>query len=414
MDKSQDVTPVPGEDHIRAKLKETQVLFRQQKYSEAKRILHEILKEDPNNAAAYNNLGSIYLIRGRFTRAEKYFRKAVELNPELKDARENLTTIDKMRKGRSRADVDREISALGEEAKKLVQEKKVEDAIEKFKQILDLDSTNVKVYNNLGILHFQMNDHEEAEKYFVKALELYFLHGLAFDDQYTTIRDNLNKLRKKIGSNVSDYMKTSFTTEIENGLTSGEEVLKTFMGMMSIPYADRVYEVNTMLNLTNKRLIIYYKSSSLNEGEPVWKDFPHVQILDARMVKGILKNTLTIITPESEFKVSSSHRKEMKAFLAIIKSLLKKKEPGEPAGAPAKAAPASVQETSFEKQPPLGIPDVETKIIIRMLESLRDYKVLTDMEFDSKIKMIMAGRKAKSPMAPASPFKRSGGLMKDR
>lgn len=414
MDKSQDLTPVPGEDHIRAKLKETQVLFRQQKYSEAKRILHEILKEDPNNAAAYNNLGSIYLIRGRFTRAEKYFRKAVELNPELKDARENLTTIDKMRKGRSRADVDREISALGEEAKKLVQEKKVEDAIEKFKQILDLDSTNVKVYNNLGILHFQMNDHEEAEKYFVKALELYFLHGLAFDDQYTTIRDNLNKLRKKIGSNVSDYMKTSFTSEIENGLTAGEEVVKTFMGMMNVPYADRVYEVNTMLNLTNKRLIIYYKSSSLNEGEPVWKDFPHNQILDIKMVKGILKNTLTIITPESEFKVSSSHRKDMKAFLAIIKSLSKKKEPEAATGPVDSSMAVSIQETPSEKKPVMGIPDVETKIIIRMLESLRDYKVLTDMEFDSKIKMIMAGRKAKSPMAPASPFKRSGGLMKDR
>lgn len=414
MDKSQDLTPISSEDHIRAKLKETQVLFRQQKYSEAKRILHEILKEDPNNAAAYNNLGSIYLIRGRFTRAEKYFRKAVELNPDLKDARENLTTIDKMRKGRSRADVDREISVLGEEAKKLVQEKKMEDAIEKFKQILDLDSTNVKVYNNLGILHFQMNDHEEAEKYFVKALELYFLHGLPFDDQYTTIRDNLNKLRKKIGSNVSDYMKTSFTTEIEEGLTAGEEVIKPFMGMMNIPYADRVYEVNTMLNLTNKRLIIYYKSSSLNEGEPVWKDFSHNQILDAKMVKGILKNTLTIITPESEFKISSSHRKEMKAFLAAIKGLSKKKEPGAAVEEPSSTLVVGPAEIPFDRKPPAMPADVETKIIIRMLESLRDYKVLTDMEFDSKLKMVMAGRKAKSPMAPASPFKRTGGLMKDR
>ena len=401
MSNSQDLNSNLTEEQISLKLRETQVLFRQQKYTEAKKILHDILKADPNNAAAYNNLGSIYLIRGRFSRAEKYFRKAVELDPALQDAKENLTTIDKMKKGKSRADVDREIAILEEEAKKLVQEKKLDIAIDKFKRILELDSTNVKIYNNLGILHFQKNDHEEAEKFFVKALEQYFLHGLAFDDQYTTIRENLNRLRKKIGSNVSDFMKTNFTSEIEKGLVGDEEVVKTFMGMMNIYVGERQIEVNTMLTLTNKRLIVYYKSSSVNNGEPIWSDFPQNQILDAKMVKGILKNTMSIVTPEQEYKVSSSHRKEMKIFLSNLKAIIKKRQ-------------AETTEQPVEVKPTQKYSESEIKIILRLLESLKDYKVLTPEEFESKKKMVLGGKKPQVQQPSSiqlSPFKRKGGIV---
>jgi len=395
VEKRHDLRPISDEDQIKNKLKETQILFRQQKYSEAKKILQDILKADPNSAAAYNNLGSIYLIRGRFTRAEKYFKKAIELDPSLADARENLATIEKLKKGKSRSEVKKEIETLEEECKNLILTKELDEAIVKYKQILELDSTNVKVYNNLGILYFQKNNHEGAEKHFVRALELYFLHGLPFDDQYTTIKDNLNKLRKKIGSNVADFMKTSFSSEIRNELSDEEEVIKTFMGNMKVLDKDKMHDVNAMITLTNKRLIVYYKSSLVHEGAAKWVDFGHNEILSVKMIKGILKNTLIITTPEKEFKLFSVNRKEMKNFLNTLKIAIGKKEDLPAEEKPSKKAPTSL------------IPDVSKSVAIKLLETLKDLDVLSDTEFENKIKKLKGGTII-PPMGPKSPFRKKG------
>jgi Flp pilus assembly protein TadD len=383
--------PISGEEQIKTRLKETQILFRQQKYTEAKKILQEILKNDPDNAGAYNNLGSIYLIRGRLARAERYFRKALELDPELTDADENLKAIQKMKKGKGHDEIKEEIESLESDCKQLIQNKRVEEAIGKYKKILELDSTNVKVHNNLGILHFQRNELEEAEKYFVRALELYFHHGMVFDDQYTIIRDNLNKLREKIGCNIADYVKDNLFAQVKSKLEEGELIVDNFLGAIKVYSDGEQVEVSAILTLTNKRLIIYYKSSMAHHGEAKWTEYKHADLKNARMVKGILKNTLTITTPDEEYKFTSQNRHEMKRFLEALRDAQ--------GGAGMKiVSPVDVNSAAAS-------PDVYNKIIVNLLDILKDLNVLTDAEVEHKKRALQTVR------GPITSIKKRGGLI---
>ncbi|MCE1248052.1 MAG: tetratricopeptide repeat protein [Firmicutes bacterium] len=391
MSQDSELQPISGGEQIKTRLKETQILFRQQKYTEAKKILQEILKDDPDNAAAYNNLGSIYLIRGRLARAERYFRKALELDPQLADADENLKAIQKMKKGKGHDEIREEIENLESECKQLIQNKRVEEAIERYKKILELDSTNVKVHNNLGILHFQRNELEEAEKYFVRALELYFHHGMVFDDQYTIIRDNLNKLREKIGCNIADYVKDNLFAQVKGKLDEGELIVDNFLGSFRVYSEGEQVEVSTILTLTNKRLILYYKSSQAHHGEAKWVEYKHADIKNTRMVKGILKNTLIITTPDEEFKFTSQNRNEMKRFLEAVRDAQ--------GGTGAKIT-SPVDMTSATASP-----EVYGKIIVSLLDILRDLNVLTDAEVDHKKRALQTVR------GPISSIKKRGGLI---
>lgn len=398
--KSDELKPISDEDQTKARLKETQILFRQQKYSEAKKILQEILRDDPDNAVAYNNLGSIYLIRGRLARAERYFKKALELDPKLADAEENLNSILKMKKGKSRTEIRSEIEELEEECKRLIQEGEIDEAIEKYKKIIELDATNVKVYNNLGILYFQQEDLEEAERYFVRALELYFHHGMVFDDQYTIIRDNLNRLREKIGSNVSDFVRDNLTNQLKDMLQPGEEFIDTFMGTMKVFFEGRQNEINTVLALTNKRLIIYYKAPKVYGGEATLLSYAHSEIKASKMVKGILKNTLMISAKDANFKLTSQNRNEVKKFLESIREVQEGGVSKTIAAIPSGFVAGKVE------TPVSG--DVVTKVAFSLMEILKELNFMTDSEIETKRKLILSGNK------PPSPFRRKGGLFSGR
>lgn len=390
MKQTNELKPISDEDQLKARLKETQILFKQQKYSEAKKILQEILRDDPDNAIAYNNLGSIYLIRGRIARAERYFKKALELDPQLEDVKDNLKSVQKIKKGKTANEIRSEIEDLEARCKKLIQEGKIEEAISSYKQIIELDPTNIKVFNNLGILYFQQEELEEAEKYFVKALELYFHHGMVFDDQYTIIRDNLNRLREKIGSNVSDYVRENLINQLKEKLTEGEAFVDTFMGSSKVYYKGRQNDINTILALTNKRLIIYYKAPRVYGGEATLTECRHSDITDCRMVKGILKNTLLLSTKSADFKFTSQNRKEVKRFLASLREVQ--------TGVESQKVPAALGEK-------LAVPassDVMAKVALGLMEILRELQVMTDSEIDKKRKILLSGGK------PASPFKRKG------
>lgn len=56
----------------------------------ARQSLDEALKRDPAHPAALNNRGVVEFIKGNYEEAARYFRAAVESNPELTDAWYNL------------------------------------------------------------------------------------------------------------------------------------------------------------------------------------------------------------------------------------------------------------------------------------------------------------------------------------
>ena len=56
----------------------------------------KLFEKSIGKAAAYNNLGYIYMTKGEFEKAEKAFQQALQLNPRLYlRAKDNLTYLQK-------------------------------------------------------------------------------------------------------------------------------------------------------------------------------------------------------------------------------------------------------------------------------------------------------------------------------
>ncbi|MFA5857196.1 MAG: glycosyltransferase [Candidatus Pacearchaeota archaeon] len=63
------------------------------RYSEAERILKKAVEKDPKNASIHGNLGIIYSEREEFIKAIKKFEKAITLNPKSADSYFNLGIV---------------------------------------------------------------------------------------------------------------------------------------------------------------------------------------------------------------------------------------------------------------------------------------------------------------------------------
>lgn len=379
MAEAHDLKAISNSDKIKSMLKQTQILFRQQKYTEAKTILQEILKLDPKNAVAYNNLGSIYLIRGRFTRAKRYFKKALELDPAIEDARENLKTIEKIKRKKTKENVRVELSLLEEKARSLLEEGNTEAAIEVYNRIIDEDPTNIKVYNNLGILYYKLRQLQSAEKCFVKALEMYFHHGLPFDDQYTIIRQNLAKMREKIGSNVSDFLKDNLANELKESLDEDENILLSLLGTIEVNTETGPEEVNAIVALTNKQVIFYYKNPGQKQ-ESIRFDVTLKDIKKSSFIKGIRRNTLQLDTPGGKIQVFSKNLTELRRMHSRLEKMTRTKKPDQ-----------GIDILSAENVDT----EVLANIVNTMLDTLAYLGVFTPEEIESKKKEINQARKSK-------------------
>lgn len=65
-------------------------LYNSGNYEEAIKTWQEVLKLNPNNAIAYNNIGSAYNLMKKWDEAIPYFNKALALNPDFQLAKNNL------------------------------------------------------------------------------------------------------------------------------------------------------------------------------------------------------------------------------------------------------------------------------------------------------------------------------------
>ena len=57
---------------------------------EAFQTLHQLVRQDPGRADAWNDLGWLYAAAGRYPQASGYFQRALALEPDHPQARENL------------------------------------------------------------------------------------------------------------------------------------------------------------------------------------------------------------------------------------------------------------------------------------------------------------------------------------
>ena len=68
-------------------------LFQQGNLSESIETMHRALNADSNNAEIYNDLGSLYYQKGEEDKATALFRRAIELDSTLMEARKNLADL---------------------------------------------------------------------------------------------------------------------------------------------------------------------------------------------------------------------------------------------------------------------------------------------------------------------------------
>jgi len=67
--------------------------FLNENYEEAAGYFKEILKQSPQNAEAYYNLGVVYEAKNMLKEAKELFNKALEISPEYKLAEEHLAKL---------------------------------------------------------------------------------------------------------------------------------------------------------------------------------------------------------------------------------------------------------------------------------------------------------------------------------
>ncbi len=119
-------------------------------YLSEESLWKDVIKKQPANARAYNNLGEYWLRQGRDESAKSCFLKSISLDQKYADVFANMATV------------------LGKEGK-------IDDAIAYARQAVVIDPDFAVGYNNLGSALSQAGRYEQAVPYFEKALSLGFV-----------------------------------------------------------------------------------------------------------------------------------------------------------------------------------------------------------------------------------------------
>ena len=150
------------------------------KFEEAEQLYKEILKTNPNNLTAMNNLGVLLRSLGKFDEAEASYKKAIELKPDYIDAHNNLGNV---------------LKELG----------KFDEAEASYKKAIEIKPDYIEANNNLGVLQLSLGKLNEAEASYKKAIEL--------KPDYAEAHNNLGNVLKELGK--FDEAEASYKKAIE-------------------------------------------------------------------------------------------------------------------------------------------------------------------------------------------------------
>ncbi len=135
-----------------------------EKYQE---IMKGIVAKDPNNATLLYNLGVTSYEAGDHTTAIDYYKKALEIDPEMHNARINIAAAILSKE----ADLVEEMNSLGmskADTKKydeLAEERKViyREALPYLEKVMELDPNNREAMRTTMNIYYQIGDNDKAE-----------------------------------------------------------------------------------------------------------------------------------------------------------------------------------------------------------------------------------------------------------
>lgn len=125
----------------------------------------EMLRDDPRNYEAHNNLGLAYALLEHYREAIAEYREAIRLKPDYAVAHSNL--------GNALADL-----------------KRFQEAIAAYRTAVRLDPTNPNYHNNLGLGLEKVGQFKAA----IRELELYLKYQPEAEDT-AQVRKHIRKLR---------------------------------------------------------------------------------------------------------------------------------------------------------------------------------------------------------------------------
>jgi len=141
-----------------------------------KAIMEEILSKDSKNPTLYYNLGVTAYEMGDNKAAVEYYKKALELNPKMTEARLNIAAailakeagiVEQMNGlGMSKADT-KKYDELAEERKQVYSE-----ALPFLEQVIENDPKNVDAIRTSMNIYYQLGENEKAEALKAKIAEL--------------------------------------------------------------------------------------------------------------------------------------------------------------------------------------------------------------------------------------------------
>lgn len=231
-------------------LQQAKILLNENKLNDAKIIFQNIIKVEPTNYKAFNNIGAILLKLEDLDKAEENFRTAIELNPKFVVAHYNLGIIQanllkfkEAEKSYKKAielkeDYVEAYSNLGSVYLKL---EKLNEAEENFKKAIEFNSSFAVGHYNLAVTQEKLKKFNEAEKSYRKAIELQKDYTEAKNNLHRMIRQN--KLLLEI-RDIRELKKTKTTvTKIGEGLTNNPFVSKRKVEKELIA---EIYKINSV------------------------------------------------------------------------------------------------------------------------------------------------------------------------
>lgn len=155
---------------------EADMYYRMGDMNKYREIMEMIVSQNPSDPILYYNLGVSAAEMGDTERAVDYYKKAIELDPSMNNARVNIAYVIL---SQERPLVE-EMNSLGmsEEDTKRYEElsakrqKLYEDAIPHLEAVLERDPSNVEAARTMMNIYYQLNQPEKAEEMKQKVAEI--------------------------------------------------------------------------------------------------------------------------------------------------------------------------------------------------------------------------------------------------